>query len=70
MPLICSSNLPDDPIANCFMFTCVLGNFGNKRHPLPVYRGVSTPITTTAFLAPHIEVNREKRSRVIFPGAS
>ena len=54
MPLICTSNSLDDAIANASCFACTLGNFGNKRRPLPVYLSVSTLMTTAAFRAPHI----------------
>src|ERR1700686_1929357 len=60
MPLICTSNSLDDAIANASCFACTLGNFGNKRRPLPVYLSVSTLMTTAAFRAPHIEASREK----------
>jgi hypothetical protein len=47
----CPRNLLGDAIANASCFVCNLDSFGNKRRPLPVYRSVSTLMTTAAFRA-------------------
>jgi hypothetical protein len=60
MPLICTSNLLGDAIANA----STLGNFGNKRRPLPVYRSVSTPDEDSSVPSSHIESSREKGNAV------
>jgi hypothetical protein len=64
MPLICTSNLLGDAVAIASCFACTLGNFGNKRRPLPVYRCVSTPDEDCSVPSSHIEAGREKGNAV------
>jgi hypothetical protein len=56
--------LPGDALANASGFTCTLGNFGNKRRPLPVYRSVSTLDEDCGVPSSHIEAGREKGNAV------
>ncbi|RDJ97509.1 hypothetical protein DLM46_37295 [Paraburkholderia lacunae] len=46
------------------VFFCNLDSFGNKQRPLPVYRSVSTLMTTAAFWVPHVEASKEKEIAV------
>jgi hypothetical protein len=63
MPLICTSNLLGDAVANASCFASTLGNFWNKRRPLPVYRSVSTPDEGCSVPSSHIEASRKKGAR-------